>query len=69
MEELSLRKTLLDTSKADYQHLTGDIKRAYSLLVAEWLSYIEHLKKDYPYLYFLAVRGNPFNLKASVEFK
>jgi len=69
MEELNHRMDLNNISKADYAHLTGDIKRAYSLLITEWLAYIEHLKTDYPYLYSLAVRTNPFDLKASAEFK
>jgi len=30
-------------------------KRAYVILVAEWLSYLKHLKKEYPYLFSLAV--------------
>ena len=37
------------------------------LLVREWLSYMEHLKSDYPYLFSLAVRTNPFDPNASVQ--
>jgi hypothetical protein len=68
-EELSLRKDVDQLPKPDYAHLTGDIKRAYRLLVREWLSYMEHLKRDYPYLFSLAARTNPFNPDALVEFK
>jgi hypothetical protein len=49
--------------------LNVDIKRVYQLLVREWLSHMEHLKSDYPYLFSLAVRTNPFNPEASAEVK
>lgn len=56
--------TVLPTS--DYGHLSGDIKRVYGLLIAEWLDYMKHLKGKYPYLFSLAVRTNPFDTAASV---
>jgi hypothetical protein len=68
-EELSHRETVNELPGTDYDHLAGDIKRAYGLLVREWLSYMEHLKGNYPYLFSLAVRTNPFNPRASVEVK
>lgn len=68
-EELSHRETVRGLPETDYNHLAGDIKRAYGLLVREWLSYMEHLKASYPYLFSLAVRTNPFNPQASVEVK
>ena len=66
-EELSYRKSVTDLPETDLHHLSGDINRAYRLLIREWLSHIEHLKKDYPYLFSLAVRTNPFNPDAIVE--
>jgi hypothetical protein len=66
-EELSQRKSVADLPETDYRHLSGDIKRVYSLLVREWLSHMEHLKANYPYLFSLAVRTNPFDPGASVE--
>lgn len=68
-EELSHRNTVGDLTETDLNHLSGDIKRAHKLLVREWLSHMEHLKKDYPYLFSLAVRTNPFDASASVEVK
>jgi hypothetical protein len=68
-EELSYRKSLEGLPQSDYEHLAGDIKRAYMLLVREWLNYIEHLKMDYPYLFSLAVRTNPFDPDAHVEVR
>jgi len=59
-------KNLPDT---DYTHLAGDIKRAYVLLIIEWLAYMKHLKEDYPYLFSLAVRTNPLDPNAEVEVR
>jgi len=64
-EELAFRedvKRLIDT---DYDHISGDVKRAYVLLISEWLAYMKHLKTDYPYLFSLAIRTNPFDPDAS----
>ena len=69
IEELISRKDLETVSKADREHLAGDIRRVYLLLNAQWLDYMLHLKHNYPYLYSLAVRTNPFNPSASAEFK
>jgi len=68
-EELSFRNSTTDLPESDYIHLNGDIRRAYTLLVREWLSHMEHLKNDYPYLFSLAVRTNPFDPNASAEVK
>ena len=68
-EELSLRQSLNGLPETDYQHLAGDTKRAYHLLILEWLDYMKHLKTNYPYLFSLAVRTNPFDTNASVEVK
>jgi hypothetical protein len=68
-EELAVRKDLMTIPDPDVNHLTNDAKRAYSLLIREWLSYMKHLKNDYPYLFSLAVRTNPFNLEAAPEVK
>ncbi|MDD5064571.1 MAG: hypothetical protein PHQ35_07440 [Phycisphaerae bacterium] len=68
-EELSHRESVKGLPDTDYEHLAGDIKRAYGLLVREWLSYMEHLKGNYPYLFSLAIRTNPFNPQVSVEVK
>jgi hypothetical protein len=59
-EELEARKSFNDLPESDLAHLSGDIRRAYALLVEEWLHYMEFLKKYYPYLFSLAMRINPF---------
>jgi hypothetical protein len=68
-EELSHRSMINDLPDTDYEHLSGDIKRVYQLLVREWLSHMEHLKQRYPYLFSLSVRTNPFDPEASAEVK
>lgn len=65
--ELTERRSLKGLPEPDYQHLAGDIKRVYLLLLTEWLAYMVHLKNNYPYLFSLAVRTNPFDSAASVE--
>ena len=64
-EELSHRKEIVNLPESDLKHLAGDIKRVYTLLIREWLNHMEHLKKDYPYLFSLAIRLNPFNPEAT----
>ncbi len=68
-EELAARKNIKNLSDNDAKHLSNDIKRAYLLIISEWLSYMAHLKSDYPYLFSFAIRTNPFDDKASVEIK
>ncbi len=64
-EELGNRKSTEDLPETDYAHLAGDIKRAYVQLVHQWLDYMRHLKDNYPYLFSLALRTNPFDQQAS----
>ncbi|MFA5014615.1 MAG: hypothetical protein WC549_03630 [Actinomycetota bacterium] len=64
-EELEKRENCKKLPAADYGHLIGDTKRAYNIIVLEWIAYMSHLKNNYPYLFSLAIRTNPFDLKAS----
>jgi hypothetical protein len=66
-EELDYRKNVRQLSDADYAHISNDIKRAYIALISEWLKYMKHLKNEYPYLFSLAVRINPFDPNAKPE--
>lgn len=68
-EELLSRKNLKRISENDINHIAGDIKRAYGQLVYQWLDYMEYLKNNYPYLFSLAMRLNPFDEKATPEIK
>lgn len=66
-EELASRKNAQALTAKDGEHLAGDIKRAYVLLMAAWLAYMKHLRDEYPYLFSFAMRTNPFNPAASPE--
>jgi hypothetical protein len=68
-EELAFREDVKQLVDTDYDHISGDIKRAYVLLISEWLTYMKHLKNDYPYLFSLSIRTNPFDPDASPEVK
>jgi hypothetical protein len=68
-EELSVREDVTHLTMVDGNHIGGDMKRAYALLIVEWLTYMKHLKREYPYLFSLAVRLNPFDLQSSAIVK
>ena len=68
-EELEKRKDLKQLPKADYDHLKFDTERAYNLLIYQWIEYMEHLMNNYPYLFSLAMRTNPFDPNATVEIQ
>ena len=65
-EELKFRDVIEDLPHEDLGHIAGDIDRAYRILVREWVSYMRHLKDNFPYFFSLAMRTNPFDQKASV---
>jgi hypothetical protein len=64
-EELERREKVTGLTDSDYEHLTDDVNRAYTLLVQQWLEYVKYLKDNYPYLFSLAMRTNPFDQTAS----
>ncbi len=65
-EELAYRGDLSDLPASDLGHLAFDIRRAYVLLIAEWLDYMRYLKINFPYLFSLALRTNPFDRHTAV---
>ena len=64
-EELDARTGVEFLPPSDVRHLEADIQRAFGMLVREWLTYMQHLRDNYPYIYSLAIRINPFNPQAS----
>jgi hypothetical protein len=68
-EELEQRGDFSSLPETDLQHLAVDIERAYHMLVMEWTAYMIYLNKNYPYLFSLAMRTNPFDESASVTVK
>lgn len=69
VEELSARESFAGLPRTDYDHLSGDLERAFALVLVEWLAYMKHLKEDYPYLFSLAVRMNPLHEHADPVVK
>jgi len=65
-EELIHRKELKGLPPSDIKHLLGDMKRAYQAIIFEWIEYMKYLKTEYPYLFSLAMRTNPFNPDSSI---
>lgn len=65
--ELGHRKDLKEPVHSDRLHLTGDVSRVYGHLTREWIMYLEYLYRNYPYLYSLAVRTNPYDSSAQAE--
>jgi hypothetical protein len=63
-EELSYRDDLESTPEADLRHLAGDIERVGGLIVREWVLYMIFLKRNFPFLFSLAVRTNPLDRSA-----
>ncbi len=59
-DELSARDILTGLPDTDTTHLALDTKRALSTILVQWINHMEHLKSDYPYLFSLEVRRNPF---------
>ncbi len=68
-QELTKRDSLKELYDKDKEHLIGDIERLYNNLISVWPTYLLHLKKDYPFLYSLVIRDNPFLLKSEVYIK
>lgn len=65
-EELQHRKDIEALPESDHDHLCGDIHRAYSQLVRQWLLYVQQLQHNYPFLFSLTLRTNPFDRSASI---
>lgn len=65
-EEMKARKGLVNLPRSDREHVERDINRVYAALLCEWLKYMEYIHNQYPYLFSLAMRTNPFDESASV---
>jgi len=65
-EEFAHRRDFSVCPPPDMTHLEGDINRVYGMLITVWIRYMQYLKKNYPYLFSLAMRTNPFDEAAPV---
>lgn len=68
-DELTERKSFEALPEPDLLHLTIDMKRAYVALTIEWVNYCSRLKIDYPYLFSMEIRKNPFDENRSIIIK
>ena len=66
-EELAARVDLMNVPAADFAHLTTDAERAYGYLVVQWLAYLGHLRRSYPFLFSFAARMNPLRADPRAE--
>ncbi|PKL60676.1 MAG: hypothetical protein CVV33_01450 [Methanomicrobiales archaeon HGW-Methanomicrobiales-4] len=68
-EELKHRSVLQNLPDSDLAHLKEDIRRAYSHMTISWLDYMQYLQVEYPYLFSLAIRIDPFDEKIDVHIR
>lgn len=66
-EELDARHDFAALPPSDSAHLCGDLQRVAGLLLREWLTYLHHQQRHYPYIFSLALRTNPFTPERGVE--
>jgi hypothetical protein len=68
-EELERRRGASGLPETDLAHINGDLVRVYRNLSVQWVDYMKYLKNNYPYLFSLAMRTNPFDETASPVVK
>lgn len=68
-EELRHRHNFDSLPESDIKHLQGDCEKVYYIIMHEWVNYIQHLLTNYPYLFSLAIRTNPFDKSCSAIVK
>ena len=66
-DELGFRRDFRELPLMDRKHLAVDLERAWQFMILGWLNHMKHLRHDYPYLYSLAVRVNPFDPNSQAE--
>jgi len=64
-DELIHRPELFRLPDTDLAHLANDARRIYVLLLREWVDYMSYLRSNYPYLFSLGMRTNPFSQTTS----
>lgn len=60
LDELNIKDDFKEIE--GHKHLNLDIERAYLGLTREWMSYMKHLREEYPYIYSIKLRQNPFKI-------
>lgn len=69
IDELQERGEFDKQNKDDIDHLSNDILRAYTALIIEWISYMNYLQDEYPFLFTLALKKNPFLMQENITGK
>ncbi len=64
-DELAERPDLSDLPPSDLEHLANDTRRAYAAIASQWLDNLAYLQKNYPFLFSLETRLNPFKTEIS----
>lgn len=59
-DELKTRDNLDGSDQEDLSHLANDILRAYMAMNVEWINYMSYLHDEYPFLYAMAIKKNPY---------
>ncbi|MPN52771.1 hypothetical protein SDC9_200434 [bioreactor metagenome] len=67
-DELLARERLDDLPEADLEHLNRDVNRVLRAVLIHWVGYLRHIQADYPYLFSLELRRNPFREHAEINF-
>ncbi|MCF8026306.1 MAG: hypothetical protein K9K82_12565 [Desulfobacteraceae bacterium] len=65
-DELFFRTEIESLPQSDVNHLKNDARRVYLGLLEQWFYNLKHLKREYPYLYSLEMRLNPFDSESNV---
>jgi hypothetical protein len=60
-DELHVRPHINNLGHEDADHIKYDFSRAFDLLLVEWMKYVVHLKKEYPFMYLASLRYGPFS--------
>jgi len=68
-DELHARENLDGLPDSDLDHLTIDIKRVFQALLLQWVLHLKHLQAEYPYLFSIEIRRNPFHNNGSVVIR
>ena len=60
VEELRSHHAFDTLSQEEKEKIKEDIRDVYNLLTYEWINHAEYLRRNYPRMFSLAVRTNPF---------
>ncbi|SDX67690.1 hypothetical protein [Eubacterium barkeri] len=62
-DELKARDDFENLSEMDQYHLREDMERAMRGVLINWVRHMQHIKKEYPYLFLLEISQDPLALE------